>query len=907
MEKFIDKVVDELLQNATNFENTVLILPGNRPKLFFRKSFQRKRRNTILPQFLSIDEFIEKVSGFQPISQIQLWFQAFDSYQKITDTPVEFEEFLKWIPTLQKDFDDIQSSLVRPKEIFDYLVSAERIKKWGQEELEVGSNDLMKRHLHFWEMAKNLFFCLNEDLDKKGYAYRGKMYKKAVENLPAFLENNPSEFVFVGLNALSNAERKIIFELEKTANAKLYWDSDVYYMKDNLQESGYFLRNYKEALTDWNWTFDDFSKPKSITVTEIGKRVGQAKFLHQILQNIPENQWTETAVVLAEETLLPSVLSSIPESISKTNITMGFPLNKSTMAYFFRAVFELQMNREKLGNGKTYYFKNVLDILGNTIFKESNSISMEVSNRIRRENHIFSTPKFLTENLQDSIYFELFEIPKNVQVFVGQLQNWIEQKMRTAEIQINELDKEYLYRFGLLFTQLSEELKGFPHIKDFKTLYVLYNRLLQNETISFVGEPLEGLQIVGLLETRLLDFKNVIILSVNDGILPPGRVENSYIPYDIRREMGLNTFTENDAVFAYHFYRLLQRAENIELVYNSEPDALGSGEKSRFITQMEIESGHEILYKIAAPDFESPQPIELEIPKSENVMDLLDIWSGKGISPSSLNSYLRNPIEFYQQKVLKLEEFDEAEEIVGARVLGNIVHKSLEELYTPILGKILIPNDIKPLLENLEPVVEKYFKEEYKSGEFKRGKNYLIYKIVFSFVENVLKNDLEICQESELVILNLEEEIKVDFELKNGRKVVLGGFIDRIDSLNGTKRIIDYKTGFLDEKELSVKSEIISKIFLENTFSKPLQLLVYAQMFFGKYENQWVQFGIYPLKYPKKGVVSLKIDGETEFDSQILSLIYEPLSTLIEEIINPNFPFIENREKIVEDWSGNLY
>jgi len=469
--------------------------------------------------------------------------------------------------------------------------------------------------------------------------------------------------------------------------------------------------------------------------------------------------------------------------------------------------------------------------------------------------------------------------------------------MQKAEIEINELDKEYLYRFSLLLAQLKEELAEFDLVKDFKTLYILYNRLLHNETISFVGEPLEGLQIIGLLETRLLDFKNVIMTSVNDGILPPGKMENSFIPYDIRRDMGLNTFTENDAVFAYHFYRLLQRTKSVHLLYNSEPDALGSGEKSRFISQLEIESGHEIQFKIAAPAFSAPQKKELTIQKTQSVLDRLNDWSKSGISPSSLSSYLRNPIEFYQQKVLKISEFEEAEETVGARVLGNIVHKSLEELYKNLLGKILHPSDIQNLLDKMENVVEVCFREEYKDGEFLSGKNFLIYKIVSAFVENVLKDDLKLSKENELIILNLEQESEVKFELANGKKVKLKGFIDRIDSINGRKRIIDYKTGSVKDSSLSVKSENFQKVFMESEFAKPLQLSLYAHLFFGNHENQTVQFGIYPLKYPKKGLIPLKIDGETEFGNEILKISTGFLSNLIEEILSPEIPFYENREK----------
>lgn len=900
MEKFIDKVVSELIQAQTDFENTIIILPGNRPKLFFRKNFQNKLKNSLLPQFLSIDDFIISISGLRQVSQIQLWFQAYNSYKKITDSPDEFDVFLKWIPTLLNDFDDINSALVNPEEIFDYLVSAERIKKWGHENLEIGSNQLMANHLFFWKIAKDLYFQLNQDLTNKKLSYRGLNYKIAVEKLPEFIQSSNKKFVFAGLNALSNAERKIIFELQKSGIAELFWDSDSYYMQDSNQEAGYFLRQYKESSDDWKWESDSFSQPKKIQVTSIGKRVGQAKYLYEILNQIPENEYTETVVVLAEESLLPTVLSSIPEKIPKVNITMGFPLNKSSMAYFFRSVFELQMNREKLGKNNTYYYKNVLDVLGNTLFREKTNESNQLKNKIQTQNRIFTTPGYLIENLKESIYQPLFELPEDVLSFMKILMSWTNELMRDAEIEINELDKEYLYRFSLLLTQLKEEISEFQLVRDFKTLYILYNRLLHTETISFVGEPLEGIQIIGLLETRLLDFKNVIITSVNDGILPPGRVENSFIPFDIRRDMGMNTFTENDAVFAYHFYRLLQRSQSVQLLYNAEPDALGSGEKSRFISQMEIESGHQIKFQIAAPAFSAPQKKELVIEKTPAVMEALHNWTISGISPSSLSSYLRNPIEFYQQKVLKLSEFEEAEETVGARILGNIVHKSLEELYKDLLGKILLPHDILYLLKKMESVVERCFREEYKSGEFLSGKNFLIFKIAFAFVENVLKNDLKLSEENELVILDLEQKMEVDFELKNRKKIKLKGFIDRVDSLNGKKRIIDYKTGSVIDASLSVKSENIEKVFLEDKFAKPLQLLLYAHLFFGNYANQYVQFGIYPLKYPKKGLIPLKIDKETEFGNEILGLSSEFLSSLIEEILNPEIPFYEEREKHLE-------
>lgn len=893
MAKFIEKVVDELIHSQADLLHTTLVLPGNRPMLFFRKAFQDRIQNSILPKFLSIDDFIKEISGLQDISQIQLWFTAYNAYKKVTENPDEFENFIKWIPTLLKDFDDINSSLVNPREIFDYLISAERIKKWGHENLEIGSNQLMSKHLHFWKMASDLFHQLNEDLLIQNKAYRGLIYRKAVEKLPEFLEKNQTNFVFVGLNALSNAERKIIFELNKIQQAKLFWDSDVYYINDENQEAGHFLRNYKKSFSEWNWEANEFSKPKKIQTIESGKRVGQAKYLHKILSEIPQDKISETAVVLADETLLPAVLTAIPQHISKVNITMGFPLDKSSMAYFFRSVFELQMNREKLGNGKTFYYKNVLDVISNTIFKETNFDSRKLNLKIRKENRIFNTSQFLKDELKGSLYSELFEIHENPNEFVHHLISWIESLMQNKTIEINALDKEYVYRFSLLMNQLADELKDFNSIQNFKTLYVLYNRLLQNETISFVGEPLEGLQLVGLLETRLLDFENVIMTSVNDGVIPPGRTENSFIPFDIRREMGMNTFTENDAVFAYHFYRLLQRAENVNLLYNTEADGLDSGEKSRFIAQMEYESPHEIQKIIAMPSFfaETHQP--LQINKTPTVMQALEAWTQKGISASSLANYLRNPIEFYQQQVLGVRDFEDAEETVGARILGNIVHNSLEELYKPLLGKILIEKDFDSILENSEKALNKSFEKEYGKGDYLRGKNHLVYKIAHSFIQNVIKSDQNLAKTNDFVIHELESLLETNFNLNNGKVVKLKGFIDRIDELSKVKRIIDFKTGNVTEATLSIKSDKLKDVFSDAKFAKPLQLIFYAQLYFGNREDLNVQFGIYPLKSPKKGLIPLKLDGETIFDDQILIQTKEHLSNLIEEILNPEIPFLE--------------
>lgn len=280
-------------------------------------------------------------------------------------------------------------------------------------------------------------------------------------------------------------------------------------------------------------------------------------------------------------------------------------------------------------------------------------------------------------------------------------------------------------------------------------------------------------------------------------------------------------------------------------------------------------------------------------------MEALYNWTQKGISPSSLNAYLRNPLDFYQRYVLGLEDFEEAEEIVGARIMGNIVHETLEVLYKPLLQKVLIPSDFEPLLEQINAVLEEKFQKHYKSGEYKSGKNLLIYKIAETFVENVLKNDQRTAAQAEFVLWDLEKKSEVKFHLNDGREVKLKGVIDRIDSLNGKKRIIDYKTGSVKVESLRIKEEEFAKIFLENKKDKALQLLFYAYLYFPHaMENETVQFGIYPLKFPKKDLLLLENEKQTDFSHEIIEQTREYLSSLIEEILNPEIPFEEEREPL---------
>ena len=891
MAQFIQQVVSDLIEKNTNFLNTILILPGKRPMLFFKEEFQRQTNNVVLPEMKSIEELMSDLSGLEIISGINLWFKAYKAYKKVVDKPDTFEEFIKWGPTVLKDFDDIDASLEPAHKILDYLVSVERINQWGEGKIEIGKNDVIQNHLTFWGIVTKIYFQLQKDLLEVKQGYAGMVFRIASEKVNEISENRSSHYIFAGFNALTKAEQGLIFRLEKENLATLYWDADKYYYENPNQEAGAFLRKYKEKIKPITNISDDFSQPKNIQTIGVAKQVGQAKYVADLIANLSEDEIKKTALILADEAILPAILNSLPENISYLNISMGIPLRSVPLAQFFKSIFELQMNREKLGKGSLFYFKNVVQILENkTLSNYSSDESRNLVNDIRTQNRIFNSENSIQKALGESVFKSLFHIPSSITTFIHHLKNWTDELLHHPTMN-DLLTKEYLFFFKKVFNQLHENLLQVNDIKDYRTLFLLYNKIVSAETIAFIGEPLRGLQLMGLLETRLLNFDNIIMTSVNDEILPLGRQNNTFIPYDIRKQMKLNTFTENDSIYAYHFYRLIQRAKNAYFIYDTEADGMGSGEKSRFLAQIKFESNHDIKETFAAPSFKSEPLKEIIVPKTNETMNKLWNWANYGISPSSLSTYLRNPLDFYEQRVFNVNEVEEAEETVSARTLGNIVHGALEELYLPYLNRILTEYDFKEINNKKEQALQTHFRKEYKDGHLDKGPNYLIYKIAEKIVDGVLTKDAKTAKENELIIMTLESKHEVDFTLTNGQHVKLRGIIDRIDAVNNQIRIIDYKTGYA--KDIGVKTEEIDLVYQKEDKAKQLQLIFYAHLFYAEQKNQnkEIELCIYPIRFPKKELIKLKVDNQTLIDFSIVEISKEPMSKLIEEILNQEVPF----------------
>jgi hypothetical protein len=404
---------------------------------------------------------------------------------------------------------------------------------------------------------------------------------------------------------------------------------------------------------------------------------------------------------------------------------------------------------------------------------------------------------------------------------------------------------------------------------------------------------------MGVLESRVLDFETVIVTSMNEGKFPAGKSQNSFIPYDVKRELGLPTFKEKDAIYTYHFYHLLQRAKNIYLLYNTESEGLDAGEKSRFITQLEVEKqdnhtlSHEI-YNAVLPET-AYQP--MVVPKSEKVMIRLKEIAEKGFSPSALTSYIRNPIQFYFQKILRISEVEEVEENIALNTLGTIIHETLEVLYTPFIGKFLTENDIKNCFALLDAEVLKQFKIIYKEGEIKKGRNLLAFEVAKRNVLNFLKVELQGIKNGDAIkILHLEKPCERILEHPDlPYPIKIAGKVDRIEERNGVIRIIDYKTGKVEKASVTLKSW--NGLAQEIKNDKIIQVLAYAFMYEKEANGKLIEAGIISFKNLKSGFLPFNFKEEKEVNSiinqEILTNYTEQMVLVLKEILDKNIPFEE--------------
>ena len=914
---FLSLLAKHILANHSfEMESLTVVLPNKRARVFLLEELKQTiQSNSFAPRIISIEDFIQEIASIRTLDSIELLFEFYSVYLSITNKNEEqsFEQFSNWGKTLLQDFNEIDRYLLSPNHVFSYLKEIEAIKRWNLELQD--KTRLIENYLQFWDNMPLYYDSFYKHLLNKGIGYQGLIYREAVENLNHFSNTiGNHHFIFAGFNALNKAEEMIFQHLLSIEKATVLWDAEETFLNDPYHDAGLFARKIKKSWSfyknnPYQWIFNEFKEPKNIQIMGTPKTIGQAKLAADIIQTIAGQQPLEkAAIVLGEENILIPLLNSLPNSVSHLNITMGYSGKNNPVQLLLSKLFKMHQNAFKRSQSSyVFYYKDVLEVLQNPLVEPFVNAKTLV-NQINQYNYTFISHVKLVEmyNQSNSFFQLLFEkwsanpvqILDTLTTVLLQIKHFLE-----SEDSKDKITNSFVYAIFKIINKLSTYCSQHNYITSIEGLHGLYKQIIDLAEVSFEGEPLQGLQIMGVLESRVLDFETVIITSMNEGVFPAGKSQNSFIPLDVKRELGLPTFKEKDAIYTYHFYHLLQRAKNIYLLYNTESEGIDAGEKSRFITQLEVEKqpnhvlSHQIYNAILPEKAHEPKVVQ----KSELVMERLREMAENGFSPSTLTTYIRNPMQFYFQRILRISETEEVEENIAINTLGTIIHAALEVLYKPYMNTFLSISNVENMLKIADSEVFKQFKTVYKEGEITKGKNLLAFEVAKRNVYNFLQLEKRLLGQDDAVkVLFLEknfeavlQDVRLPFPIK------IKGNVDRIEIRNGKLRIIDYKTGKVEQNGLAIQNW--NGLTDDIKHDKIIQLLCYAFMVQAEFPNTEIEVGIISFKNLKAGFMPFQIkEGRevilNEVDDSVLEDFKTELIVLLNEILNVELPF---EEKII--------
>jgi len=911
---FLDQVKAEILRHhPDDLSGVCVVFPTRRAALIFRhKLAEGLARPVFAPAIFSIRDFISRVSEMEVADDLKLVFELFQVHKKYF--PEEsFDRFFHWGEMLLNDFSEMDMEMVNASHLFTNIVDLKKIEaEFGldEEEAERISNfwknfskkeitPIRRNFLDTWTSLPRIYSDFRKALAEKNLAYEGMAWQKALEVIRSGNEETKwSKIYFAGFYGLSRAHETILAELQKQQRAEIFFDADNYYTDDAVQEAGSYFRNKKFKSNNIKWKGDYFKSPKSITVAGIPLLAGQAKYCGSIIQKlIRERKFDEskTVIVVPDENLLVPLLYSLPPEIESFNITMGYPVHKSMAAQLTDALFDLDKNkRETAGGIVKYYSKDIQNLLSHPyVTARFNPDAAKLNEAISKVKLFRLSTDELTKISGSGLEILLTEINESKHIIL-KIKKILEAFLTAEGEQKLSVFDEAIVRY--MYEELDEAGKSILESVDeisAETCWKIIRRIIRFLKVPFSGEPVKGLQVMGMLETRALDFENVFILSVNESIVPPSSSGSSYIPYNLRKGFGMPGYEERDAAYAYHFYRLMQRAKNIFLIHDTEVKSISGGERSRYIYQLEYElkkyAGENLNldFKIISSPFSGTVPRKIEIKKSREILDYLhknystESEGAKGFSASALSAYIHCSLQFYFRHIAGLKEPDAREEIIEADVFGKILHKAMEVLYSG--QKMLTAEKINLMFQQSDAAAENAFHSEfyYAKNELE-GKNYLDMQIIRKLIRQILESDALIAP---FEIAELEKE----YTAASGR-YRLKGIFDRVHIKDGIHHIVDYKTGKADIKSKTDLDKIFSSPDLKTTF----QLLLYSYVFSKNFPEKKIKAGVFRMKSAGSGIDYLE-KGELISD-ELLGLFEEKLQILLNEIFNPEIPFVQTQE-----------
>ena len=884
------------------------VLPNRRAQLFLQKELTVALEGPlILPQSYSIDDFVVAISTLKPatdLEQQQALYQSYCASIDKKDKPNSFETFLGWSTPLLKDLNTIDQYLVDRKDFFSYMSSLHEIRAWGQ-----AQDKIIQDYTAFWKRLPDMYHEFMHRLEESGQTTPGMCYRMSTELLETFLQHNSkTQFVFCGFNALSPSEIFIVRELLTQDRAQVFWDIDKQMLDDELHQAGRFIRSYISTWPEYkqqpfNQAHAHFHDPKSIKVTQVQQQLGQAKEIGDLLAKMDNQQdWSKTAVVLADESLLMPLLYALPPSIDKLNITMGFPLDQHPTAIFINALLKMAVRQTEKG----FYFADVESVLS---IPETKALFLTTAPNL---DEVLEQAKKEHRSYLDTAYIKAI-VPKAAHASVDTLfrlngtpNQWVADMLEVLPLfydvqQSQAVRQAYslaVEKLMVLLSQIKDVAAGLHQDFSFSLLRNLYSQLSAGQKLNFVGAPLEGLQILGVLETRAIDFDNVLVAGVNEGVLPGQSEQPSWIPYEVKKAFGLPAQDEQDAIFTYHFYRLMYRAAKVKLFYNGTTDGIQVGEPSRFIRQWAFDcpETHSWQEHTQNVPFVPPPSSHKSIPKTPAVMEKLLELAKAGFSPSGLNAFVKDGYAFYKRYLLGLREEDELETFFSHKTYGTLIHNCLETLYTPHVGKQLTQADCNEMIERVDTVADEIIKREYPQNI--SGKNVLALTAIKRNIQNMISHEQDDIRAGNVIeIIALEQKLTMTQAISGiDAPVTFNGTVDRVDRYNGNTRVLDYKTGQTQDLGIMDWTDLAN----DPERGQARQLLMYAMLWnTHNPDNLASQAGIISLKQHKKGVlyVGEKASPRGKVSPTLGVSQMQKAATVFDQLtqalFDPNSPFSE--------------
>ncbi|MCE6989515.1 PD-(D/E)XK nuclease family protein [Dyadobacter sp. CY323] len=898
MQSFLNLVARHILSSHASLERVQIIVPTRRSAFFLMQELAKEASSAMIsPAVMAVDDFVESLCTLEIEDPVHLLFDLYETFQEI-DPDVQFDRFMGWASVLLNDLDRIDQYLVKTDYLFDYLSEAHAITRW-QESMPQGktlqSGGGSRQYFSLFDNIKRVYNTFRTKLQEKGKAYRGMAYRELAEDVTNILAKRSDYEMtyFAGFNAFTESERVIVTTLIKAQKAEVLWDSDRYYMSENTAvEAGISLRNYEKSkqFGSWNWTTDHLlTSAKDITIYGVPNATLQTKVAGQLYQQMKNAEEPDkpvlTAIVLADENLLMPMLYSLDEEVRDLNVTMGLSMRNSLLYTLVDGIFELQQNvvEFKSKTGKTiripkFSHKSIDKILNHPFIRHyeyvvltpmdnGRTIIQETLYQITDRNSVFLSQEELIEMGQNHPLFQILFThwqKNNSRQVIQTFYRLIELLREVYKDYKNALETEYLYLFYTLLKQFEQTIDEKEELITLRTLRSFMFELIRQTRIPFSGEPVSNLQVMGMLETRALDFERIIILSLNEGMLPQAKRQNSLIPFDAAQAVGLPTHQHQEAVMSYHFYRLLQRANEVHILYTSTNDAPGGGEKSRFIRQIEYELARynpQINIQNRTVVFESlrQEVFDEAIYKDDAMIGVIrNYLANKGIYPTHLNEFIRCSMQFYLKHIVGVKEKEEVEEELGMDKIGTWLHASLERL-----DNTFFLRDIDPSEEQIKTVLREEFDRLFRGYVTDLGLNRIYYQVGEQQILVFLKHQMSLRPRRKVLAAEQPLNTNINLVLQGSHTPVkLGGKIDRIEqSEDGTLFVMDYKTGSV---ELAGKQKLSDPVLREEVIRTDpdrkmgyvRQLWMYEYLMYRKMldenglriQNRTFNFGEYAVK-----------------------------------------------------------